>query len=305
MTGNAPQPGDRRLAGIFMLLGAMAILPIMDAIAKHLSATFPLLQITWARFFFHFLVLLPILLYRQPLRQLWPRRPALQILRGGLLMASTFCFFGGVSRMPLADTLAIFFISPLIVTLLAPAMLGEQVGIRRKTAVAIGFIGALVVIRPGLTVFQPAALFGIGSGFIYALYSITTRKLAGTAPPLVTAAYTALFGAVGTSIAVPFVWRAPTPGELAFMLLMGVIAAAGHFLIVVAYRRAEASVLSPLTYSEMVAMVVVGYVAFGDFPDLWTIVGIVILIGSGAYISIREHRAGRQTGSETELPAPG
>ncbi len=304
MTG-ASAPIDRRLGGILMLLGAMAILPLMDAIAKHLSATFPLLEITWARFFFHFLVLLPILLARHRPAQLWPQRPALQILRGGLLMASTFCFFGGVSYMPLADTLAIFFISPLIVTLLAPALLGEQVGIRRKTAVAVGFIGALVIIRPGLTVFQPAALFGIGSGFIYALYSITTRKLAGTAPPLVTAAYTALFGAIGTSAVVPFVWRMPAPGELALMVLMGMIAAVGHFLIVLAYRRAEASLLSPLTYSEMIAMVAVGYAVFGDFPDFWTLVGIVILIGSGAYISIREHRTGRRTGSETDPPSPG
>jgi drug/metabolite transporter (DMT)-like permease len=296
---------DRRLGGILLLLGALAILPFMDAIAKHLSATFPLLEITWARFGFHFLVLVPILLARHRPTQLWPQRPALQILRGGLLMASTFCFFGGVSRMPLADTLAIFFISPLIVTLLAPAMLGEQVGIRRKTAVAIGFVGALVIIRPGLTVFQPAALFGIASGIIYALYSITTRKLAGTAPPLVTAAYTALFGAIGTSAAVPFVWRTPTPGELALMALMGLIAAVGHFLIVLAYRRAEASLLSPLSYSEMIAMVAVGYVVFGDFPDLWTVVGICILIGSGSYISIREHRTGRRTGSETDPPAPG
>jgi drug/metabolite transporter (DMT)-like permease len=296
---------DRQLAGILMLIGAMMILPIMDAMAKHLSASFPLLQITWARFFFHFLSLLPILLFSLRLDQLWPRQPGLQILRGGLLMASTFCFFGGVSYMPLADTLAIFFISPLIVTLLAPAMLGEQVGIRRKTAVAIGFIGALIIVRPGLTVFQPAALFPIASGCFYALYSITTRKLAGTAPPLVTAAYTAILGAVGTSAAVPFVWRTPTPTEFLLMMSMGVIAAAGHYLIVRAYRRAEASLLSPLSYTEMIAMVAVGYAVFGDFPDFWTMVGIVILIGSGAYISIREHRAGRTTGSETEPPAPG
>lgn len=297
--------GDRRLQGLLLLFGAMAILPIMDAMAKHLSATYPLLQISWARFFFHFLVLVPIVLVRRRLSDLWPQRPLLQIVRGGLLLASTFCFFGGVSHMPLADTLAIFFISPLIVTLLAPKLLGEQVGMRRKIAVLIGFVGALVIIRPGLTVFQPAALFPIASGIIFALYSITTRKLAGTAPPLVTAAFTALLGAIVTSAMVPFVWVPPTAWTMALMLSMGVIAATGHLFIVLAYERAEASLLAPLSYTEMISMVAVGYLVFGDFPDRWTLVGIVILVGSGTYISIREHRAGRRTGDETEPPSPG
>jgi len=297
--------GAERLKGLLLLLGAMAILPAMDAMAKYLSGSFPLLQITWARFFFHFLLLVPIVLVRQKVSDLWPQRPLLQILRGGLLLASTFCFFGGVSNMPLADTLAIFFISPLIVTLLAPKLLGEQVGMRRKIAVLIGFIGAMVIIRPGLTVFQPAALFPIASGFIYALYTITTRKLAGTAPPFVTAAFTALLGAIVTSAIVPFVWVQPTAWAIVLMVSMGLIAASGHLFIVMAYERAEASLLAPLTYSEMISMVVIGYVIFGDFPDLWTLIGIVILIGSGSYISIREHRAGRRTGAETEPPSPG
>ncbi|MGD9743158.1 MAG: DMT family transporter [Dongiaceae bacterium] len=294
-----------RLKGLLLLLGAMAILPVMDAMAKHLSGTFPLLQITWARFFFHFLLLVPVVLIRHRLADLWPQRPLLQILRGGLLLASTFCFFGGVSNMPLADTLAIFFISPLIVTLLAPKLLGEQVGMRRKIAVLIGFIGAMVIIRPGLTVFQPAALFPIASGLIYALYTITTRKLAGTAPPFVTAAFTALLGAIVTSAIVPFVWVEPTAWAMAFMVSMGLIAATGHLFIVMAYERAEASLLAPLTYSEMISMVAIGYAIFGDFPDFWTLIGIVILVGSGTYISIREHRAGRRTGDETEPPSPG
>jgi drug/metabolite transporter (DMT)-like permease len=231
-----------------------------------------------------------------------PARAGLQILRGLCLMASTFLFFGGVAYMPIADTLALSFVSPLTVTLLSPFLLGEKVGVRRLSAVGVGLLGALVIIRPGLGVFQSAALFGISTGLVYAFYVIITRRLAGTAPALVTLAYTALLGMIGTSLVVPFFWVAPSLEQWGLMVALGAIAALGHYLVILAYERGEASMLSPFSYAEMIGAVTVGYLIFGDFPDRWTWLGIAILIGSGVYISIREHRVSPRPPSAAKEP---
>jgi len=299
---NIKLPAQHRMQAILLLLGAMAILPLMDAIAKHLSHEMSLWQITWARFTFHVLWLLPAFLARHRLRDLMPARAGLQILRGLCLMASTFLFFGGVAYMPIADTLALSFVSPLTVTLLSPFLLGEKVGVRRLSAVGVGLLGALVIIRPGLGVFQPAALFGISTGLVYAFYVIITRRLAGTAPALVTLAYTALLGMIGTSLVVSFFWVPPSLEQWGLMVALGAIAALGHYLVILAYERGEASMLSPFSYAEMIGAVTVGYLIFGDFPDRWTWLGIAILIGSGVYISIREHRVSPRPPSAAKEP---
>ena len=295
-------PTQHRMQAIFLLLGAMAILPLMDAIAKHLSHDMSLWQITWARFTFHVLWLAPAFLARHRIRELLPARSGLQVMRGLCLTASTFLFFAGVAYMPIADTLALSFVSPLTVTLLSPFLLGEKVGIRRLSAVGVGLLGALVIIRPGLGVFQPAALFGISTGLVYAFYVIITRRLAGTAPALVTLAYTALLGMIGTSLVVPFFWVPPTLEQWGLMVALGAIAALGHWLVILAYERGEASMLSPFSYAEMIGAVTVGYLVFGDFPDRWTWVGIAILIGSGVYISIREHRVSPRPAAAAKEP---
>jgi drug/metabolite transporter (DMT)-like permease len=299
---NIKLPTQHRMQAILLLLGAMAILPLMDAIAKHLSHEMSLWQITWARFTFHVLWLMPAFLARHRLRELMPARAGLQILRGLCLMASTFLFFGGVAYMPIADTLALSFVSPLTVTLLSPFLLGEKVGVRRLSAVGVGLLGALVIIRPGLGVFQAAALFGISTGLVYAFYVIITRRLAGTAPALVTLAYTALLGMIGTSLVVPFFWVPPSLEQWGLMVALGAIAALGHYLVILAYERGEASMLSPFSYAEMIGAVTVGYLIFGDFPDRWTWLGIAILIGSGVYISIREHRVSPRPPSAAKEP---
>jgi drug/metabolite transporter (DMT)-like permease len=283
-------PTQQRMQAILLLLGAMAMMPVMDAIAKHLSHEMSLWQITWARFTFHLLWLMPFFLARHRLRELIPARPLLQVMRGLCLMAAPFLYFAGVAHMPLADTLALSFVSPLAVTLLSPFLLGEKVGVRRLSAVGIGLFGALVIIRPGLSVFQPAALLGISAGLAYSFYVIITRRLAGTAPALVTLIYTAVVGLACSSLIVPFFWTSPTLEQWGLMLALGGVAAFGHLLIILAYERGEASMLAPFSYAEMIGAVAIGYLAFGDFPDRWTLSGIAILIGSGIYISIREHR---------------
>jgi drug/metabolite transporter (DMT)-like permease len=285
---------ERRLFGIGLMVVAMSIVPLMDGVAKHLSADYTTLQVVWARYFFHLLILLPLVLWRYGRRALLPARPAVQLLRGGLLLASTILFFTAIASMPLADALALVFISPLIVTALSPLILGEHVGVRRWSAVLVGFLGALVIIRPGLGVFDPAALLAAGAGAVYATYLIATRKLAGSAPPLVTLAYTALLGAVVMTAVQPAVWIWPTPGDWAWMAGMGALAASGHFMIIKAFDHAPASVLAPFTYSEMAMATAVGFFAFGDFPDPLTWVGVAIIVASGLYISFRERKLGRR-----------
>lgn len=280
------------VTGILLIVLSMSVVPLMDGIAKLLSARYPVLEIVWARYFFHLLYLLPIVIMRYGPSALLPRHPSLQIVRGGLLLASTFLFFAAIARMPIADALALVFISPLIVTALSPVLLAEKVGSRRWVAVWVGFIGALIIIRPGFAAIDTGALLALAAGVIYAFYMIATRRLSGTAPPLVTLTYTALLGAVVMSALAPFQWITPGPFDLFLMAAMGACAAAGHFLLIKAFEHAPASVLAPFGYSEIVMATAVGYVLFGDFPDTWTWFGIAVIIGSGVYVSFRERRLG-------------
>ena len=293
MTQSPAAPSAQRetastLAGILLMLAAMTVVPLMDGVAKHLSAAYPVVQVVWARYFFHLAILLPVVLWRHGVDALVLRRPALQIVRGGFLLGSTIFFFAAIALMPIADALALVFVAPLMVTALSPVVLKEQVGIRRWAAVSVGFVGVMVIVRPGFSTFHWGMVLALSAGATYALYSLATRKLSGSAPPLVTLAYTALLGALCMSAVVPFFWIPPDPTGLAWMILLGLIAAGAHFLIIKAFEHAEASLLAPLGYAEIFMATVVGYFAFGDFPDPWTWLGITIVIGSGVYVSLRE-----------------
>jgi drug/metabolite transporter (DMT)-like permease len=276
------------ITGIILMLVSMSVVPLMDGIAKDLSARFSVVEIVWARYFFHLLYLLPVVLLRHGPTALMPRYPVLQMIRGGLLLGSTIFFFAAIAVMPIADALAIVFISPLLVTALSPVLLGEKVGIRRWMAVIVGFFGALIIIRPGVNSVDTGTLLALGAGTLYAFYMIATRKLSGSAPPLVTLTFTALLGAVVMSAAAPFQWITPGAIDLSMMAAMGGCAALGHYLLIKAFDHAPASVLAPFSYSEIVMATAVGLVFFGDFPDLWTWVGVAVIISSGVYISIRE-----------------
>lgn len=274
------------------MIAAMSVVPFMDVIAKELSGHLPLMQIVWARYFFHFCLILPVVLLRYGPRQLLPRRPLLQLLRGALLLASTILFFAAIARMPLADALALVFVSPLVVTALSPWLLGESVGLRRRIAVIVGFLGAMLIVRPGVDGLQWPALLALGAGCVFGLYILSTRRLAGSAPPLVTLTYTAAVGALVMSFIAPSDWVTPSLTDLGAMGLMGLIAATGHFLLIKAFDYAPASLLAPFTYSEIIMTTFLGLVVFGDFPGPWTWAGVAILIGSGLYISLRERVVG-------------
>ena len=279
------------VTGILLMLISMTIIPIMDGIAKVLSADYSIIEVVWARYFFHLLYLLPVIIFKYGPSALLPRHMGLQIIRGGLLLSSTIFFFAAIAEMPLADCLALVFVYPIIVTALSSILLGEKVGIRRWGAVTVGFFGALIIIRPGFNDIDPGTIYAISAGVIYALYVIATRKLSGSAQPLVTLTFTALLGAVIMSALVPFEWVTPINTDWFLMAAMGACAALGHFLLIKAIDHAPASILAPFGYSEIIMATIIGFVVFGDFPDITTWLGVGVIISSGIYISVRERKA--------------
>jgi drug/metabolite transporter (DMT)-like permease len=274
--------------GIAWMLLTMFLFVSMDAIVKQLVQTYPLTQVAWARFFFHAILLAAVLGRRLP-TTFATRRRGLQILRSGLLLVTTLQFFGGLYFMPLADTTAIMQSAPLIVTALSLPLLGERVGVRRWTGVAVGFTGALVIIRPGTEAMQPAALLPLGAATTFALYQITTRILSRTDATLNTLMYTPLLGAAAMSVVAPFVWIMPDAEGWFLMALMGVFGGLGHFTLIRAFTWAPAASVSPFGYSALIWATLFGLVLFDDFPDSWTITGALVIVTSGLYILHREH----------------
>lgn len=271
------------------MLTAMAVLPFLDAIAKYLGQQgVPVMQIVWARLFFGAFLTMPFALRLAGPRGLVPNMPVTHAVRASFMIAATAFFFAALHYQSIADTLAIFFVQPLIVTLLSPFVLGEKVGIRRWAAVVVGFIGTLIIIRPGFQELTPGVPLALASGTSLAIYLLLTRRISGSAPAMVTTFYTSLCGAIIMSVIVLFVWQTPTPEQWGFFILLSAIANGGHYLIIRAYDHAEASLLAPLAYSEMIMATFAGWYFFGDFPDVWTFVGVAILIASAIYISWRE-----------------
>ncbi len=291
------------LLGIGLMLMAMAVLPGIDVIAKFMGQNgMPVLQIVWARLTFGVLVTLPFALPQTGIRGLLPGRPLYHGLRASLLILATFFFFWSLKFLPIADALAIFFVQPLVVTALSPLVLKEHVGPRRWAAVAVGFVGTLIIIRPGFGGLNPGSALALGSGISLALYFLMTRRISGVQKAIITTFHTNLLGAAIASALVPLVWITPAPTDWLLFLALATIANAGHYCIVRAYDHAEASLLAPLAYTEMVTSTIMGWLFFGDFPDRDTFLGVAILISCAIYISMRERARSAQPASP---PTPG
>jgi len=292
---------QRPLLGIILMVSGMMLVPILDACAKVLSQEYPVLEITWARFLFHFLWLLPLLYWRR--LSLWkiPPAPVTQIVRSLFLALSTLLFFFAIKDNPIPNALALLFISPLVVTIAAPFVLGESFDIKRAVAAAVGFIGVLVVLRPASDSFQLSAVFALVAGICYACYLLATRHLSNRSTPLLTLFYTAISGLILLSVMVPMVWVTPDARGWLLMALMGFFAAAGHYLIICACEYAPASLLSPFNYTEIIAATVISYLLFGYFPDAIVWLGIAIISLSGIYISMLEYRAGKRELEKVDL----
>lgn len=279
MQANIPGvTADAPVRAVLTAAAAWQVIPMMDALAKYLSDFYPIMQLVWARFFFHFILVIPVVLARRGPRAFRVARPGLQVLRGGFLLAATLCFFTGIHYVPLADAVAVIFLSPLFVLVLAALVLGERIGVMHVAAVVIGFIGVLVIHRPGFGDFHPASVLVLGAALSFAGFIVSTRALAGSAPPMVTLAYQSVLPLTVMSVVAPFIWVAPSAAHWLMMLGIGVAAAVGHLLLIKAYEMGSAAYLAPMGYTEMIAAVLLGLVFFGDFPDALDWLGIAMII---------------------------
>ena len=276
------------MKAIILNLSAWAVLPFMDTIAKYLSSEISFFQITWARYFFTVFWTLPFMFFffRKSLK--WTENPKLQILRGLTLLSANICFFYSISVISMAKALTLAFIAPLVTTALSTIILGEKVGIKRWSAVIVGFLGSLVVIRPGLIEFNLATISALGTGFFYGVYLIITRKLHSVDNPLLTLLITGVVGAFISSLFVPIVWVNLSQSQWLWLALMGIFACLGHLLLIYSLKYADASKLAPFGYFEIITNIILGYYFFKDFPDIWTFAGLLIIISSGIYVFRRE-----------------
>ena len=276
-----------------MVVGA-SLLPIMNAFAKSLTGEFPLWQVTWARFTGHLLLMSLLLVPLHGWRVFRSANLPIQFARSVIFFASNLCFIAGLAWVSLAVSSSIMFTVPMIVTALSVIFLRERVGLWRWGAVALGFTGALVIVRPGGVDFQPATLLVLASAGCYSAYQLLTRRLTTQDSPQTQILWTALVGAVVTSAALPFVGRMPdTTMQGVSFLAIGCIGSVAHLLVIQALKRAPASIIAPIGYVELVGAATLGYFIFNDVPDTYTWLGAALIIGSGLVIAWREGLRGR------------
>ncbi len=282
-----PSAGQHHvLSGILFICGAGILFPVMNGFAKFLGESgYDSLQVSWARAFGHILFMLAAFVPRFGLAMLRTQRPGMQVLRSTLLMASNLSFFFAIITIPIAKAASISLTAPLVVALLAWPMLGERTTVGRLVALGVGFVGVLIVIRPGTELFQWASLGVVLSATCYALYQILTRLISGTDSPETSAIYSSAVGAFGLMFVLPFVWKTPeTPRDIAYFCSLGVLGALGHYCVARALRHAPANIVTPFQYMQLLGSVAVGYLFFGNFPDALGWAGAAVIVAAGLYI---------------------
>jgi len=288
---------ERVRVGILMMVGCSMIFASLDATAKLMGAYYAVFEIVWLRYTVHVMVMLAVFLPAMGLRMLRAHHLRWQIVRGLILVLCTGLSFTGLRLMPLAEVTAISFVTPLMVTLLAGPLLGEKVGMARWGAVALGFAGVVIIVRPGSGIFGWAALIPLGLACANAFFHILSRKYAGADDPVTTLFFSGLVGAVLASFALPFVWKTPAPEHWPALLLMGLLGGGGHLLLVLCFRRAPASVLAPFTYTQLAFATLIGIFIMHHMPDRWSLVGMGVIALAGLYavgVQAWEHRSRRR-----------
>jgi drug/metabolite transporter (DMT)-like permease len=278
------------LRGILLTLLAMGLFGCMDGISKFLVAHYPPTLVLWLRHVAAVPVAFLILARQHPTRLLRPRAPGLQLTRIVLLVVEMNLVLVAFRVMPLADTQAILAATPLLVTALSVPFLGERVGWRRWLACAVGFVGVLIVVRPGLGVLQPGAIVALVAACLYAIYNVLTRRVAALDPAETSFLLQITLAAVLLSFVGPFFWVTPAPAHWPLIVLQATLGAFGHLCLVQALAVTPAVVVQPFTYSLLLYEIGIGYLLFGDVPDMPTLFGASIVVGAGVYAAIRSHR---------------
>jgi drug/metabolite transporter (DMT)-like permease len=292
-----PQATPSVSSGLALMAGAMLLLPAMDIMGKAMSGEINGIQVAAARFAFQAVYLLPFLIWMKGTGGLLPRRIWPNIVRALLMAGATSCFFTSLRWMPVPDAIAIFFVEPLILTILSALILKEKVGWRRRLAVAIGFIGALIVIQPSYAIFGAASLLPIAAASLFAVYLLYTKALSASEDPMTMQFFSGVVSvpallavsAAGSAAGLElFALSWPSFEHWLMLAAVGLIATVGHLMVVHAFKRAPASVLAPFTYIEIVSATVLSYMVFGQVPEGMKWIGIAIIVGAGLYVWWRE-----------------
>lgn len=285
----ASSPARDRYIGIGLMCAALFCFACLDTCAKWLGRSMDPLQVTWVRYAVSVVIVSAVLNPWSRPGLLKTRKPWLQAIRSLLLLISTALNFIALQYLQLAETISIVFITPMLVALLAVPILGERVGPRRLIAIAVGFLGVLVITRPGLGGLHPAVILVVAGCFAYAFYSLLTRLLAAHDSSETTMFYSGIAGVIVMTPVLPFVWSMPSGWFVwVVMVLVGGFGALGHWFIIEAHRRAPAGILAPFIYSQIIWMTLSGWLVFDQWPDRWTFIGGTIVIASGLYLLYRE-----------------
>jgi len=271
----APARADHPFKGIALILASTVFLGASDVTAKYLSATLPSIEIAWIRFLVFALIMAPSMLPGSPLYALRTKNLGLQLMRGTALLGSSLFFISGLRFLPIAEASATGFVAPLFVTALSIVFLGESVGLRRWIATAVGLIGVLIILRPGSGAFHPAAVFPLVSAFAWACTLIMTRMMSGMERAVTTMTYSSIAGVCILSALVPSVWVTPSWHDILFGIFIGVASTAGQWIVV-------------FSYSQLLWVSMLGFLIFGEVPDIWTVTGAAFIVASGLYTAHRE-----------------
>jgi drug/metabolite transporter (DMT)-like permease len=302
---DSSQQRRQRLIGIGLMCCAVALFACLDTTAKYLNTEMNSLQVAWARYTSAFLL---TLIVSNPFTHpglLRTKRPLQQTIRSLLLVASTALNFLALRWLQLDEALSIIFTFPFIVAIASGPMLGEWIGWRRWTAIGVGFGGVLLITRPGFGSMQPAALISLAATICYGLYAVLTRIVSRVDSNQTSLFYANFIGALVMLPIIPFVWKAPANWGVVLMLMgTGVLGSLGHFCLISGHKLAPASVLSPFIYTQLIWVLILGYLVFGHMPTAWTMAGAAVVIGSGLYLFYRERRLGKSTTSEGVIEGP-
>jgi drug/metabolite transporter (DMT)-like permease len=285
-------PEPRPLTGVALMLAALFCFALLDATSKHLTQTYSVPLLVWARYTLHFLMMVLVLAPSMRLKLIATQRPLAQVARGTLLVAVTGFAMAAFRIMPLAEATALLFVAPLFVVLLAGPLLGERAGILRWLAVLAGFGGTLMIARPSGNLSVTGVAFALTAAACYSLYQIQTRRLSATESTVTMLFYTALMGTVVMTLGLPWFWGGPMPTALDALMIasLGLYGGTGHFLLIRAFRHAPVSTLSPFQYTQLIWATLLGWGVYDQLPDSLSIVGMAIVVGSGLLVALAEQR---------------